>query len=666
MCLLPDQRLLIWGRKDGEQLPTTPLATLVSPGADYSYQDFVTGNAANLNTDLFCAGMTTLEDGRLFAAGGQLIENEYGDDAVNVFDFSDPTNTWTTSANRMTQFRWYPTTVALPNGRVIVFEGTGGPLHLKSEIPELWVFGLPWDTGSPLHEYSASFTPRAKVDKWYPHIFIDPKDGNLFFAAMGRGDEFAYANQKLNLIDLTWTYPYSVYGTVLNVRRQLPSSVMINARNWAGTREAILVRSGGSAFGADSKAAREALYTDMYGDPPAWRQAQSMNLPRISHTLVALPTGDVVAMGGSSIHGPSGVPPLNQALPQNAPELWNPFVEDRDARPWQLLSAPQELVARGYHSTALLLPDARIMQAGGEPNTPRPGYLQQRNAQIFAPGYGGVEDWQTKRPTIGEDCPAVIRYGEPFSAHFLPSVKTQNPIRKLMLISIGSTTHAFNQRQNVYELDFTRNQDGSLTVTPPEAPKLAPPGYYMLFAVDNTDLGEPTTTRIVGIPSIAKIVHLRDWDRVFVTGGSLETGTTQRSIDWIHPYDLVLSDNKYLGGYLRFGGDSEQTASVVFRSVMPDPSPAKIRLSIEAKTSDPSSMTVQVLDSATGQWAPCGNPVNFVQGEKKVEIAVPTEVDTIDDLGNMYVRVSFLLASAGSRSPTVYIDSFETNYRSAL
>jgi hypothetical protein len=99
---------------------------------------------------------------------------------------------------------------------------------------------------------------------------------------------------------------------------------------------------------------------------------------------------------------------------------------------------------------------------------------------------------------------------------------------------------------------------------------------------------------------------------------------------------------------------------------MPDPSPAKIRLSIEAKTSDPSSMTVQVLDSATGQWAPCGNPVNFVQGEKKVEIAVPTEVDTIDDLGNMYVRVSFLLASAGSRSPTVYIDSFETNYRSAL
>jgi hypothetical protein len=92
LVLLPDERMLLWNNSYsfGQPLPDTPRLTVVSPAINHAYDVFSVGGAANLTTNLFCVGHTLLEDGRLFAAGGHKIENGYGDDRINVFDWRNP------------------------------------------------------------------------------------------------------------------------------------------------------------------------------------------------------------------------------------------------------------------------------------------------------------------------------------------------------------------------------------------------------------------------------------------------------------------------------------------------------------------------------------------------------------------------------------------------
>jgi hypothetical protein len=66
------------------------------------------------------------------------------------------------------------------------------------------------------------------------------------------------------------------------------------------------------------------------------------------------------------------------------------------------------------------------------------------------------------------------------------------------IIRLASTTHAFDQGQRLNILSFQAAADGqSLTVTPPSSGRIAPPGPYMLFILNDK-----------GVPSIAKTVLL--------------------------------------------------------------------------------------------------------------------------------------------------------------
>ena len=67
-------------------------------------------------------------------------------------------------------------------------------------------------------------------------------------------------------------------------------------------------------------------------------------------------------------------------------------------------------------------------------------------------------------------------------------------IRKVHLIRLASTTHAFDMGQRLRSLTF-QVSSGGLTVTGPASGKLAPPGPYMLFLVN-----------LAGVPSVGQIV----------------------------------------------------------------------------------------------------------------------------------------------------------------
>jgi len=65
-----------------------------------------------------------------------------------------------------------------------------------------------------------------------------------------------------------------------------------------------------------------------------------------------------------------------------------------------------------------------------------------------------------------------------------------------VLMRPGAPTHAFDMEQRLVGLTYTRGL-GLLNVTAPPNGNVAPPGYYMLFALTSA-----------GVPSVASFVHL--------------------------------------------------------------------------------------------------------------------------------------------------------------
>ena len=68
-------------------------------------------------------------------------------------------------------------------------------------------------------------------------------------------------------------------------------------------------------------------------------------------------------------------------------------------------------------------------------------------------------------------------------------------ILHVVLVRNGTVTHSFGMDQREVEMSFTAGS-GALTVTAPPNGNIAPPGYYMLFILNNS-----------GVPSVATFVQ---------------------------------------------------------------------------------------------------------------------------------------------------------------
>jgi hypothetical protein len=217
-----------------------------------------------------------------------------------------------------------------------------------------------------------------------------------------------------------------------------------------------------------------AYVLDMTQPSPAWRQVASMQYARTFHVETILPDGTVLVTGG----GPSTAA-LDTANGALAAELWSPTTEA-----WTTMAAMQK--ARLYHSTALLLPDGRVVVGGGGRFDPVTLPTDQFTAEFYSPPYL----FKGPRPVISS-APGVLQYGQPFTV----TTPDASRIASVSLVRFGSTTHQINMSQRFLPLAFTAGS-GSLTVTAPATANLAIPGFYMLFIVDTA-----------GVPSIAATVH---------------------------------------------------------------------------------------------------------------------------------------------------------------
>ena len=152
-----------------------------------------------------------------------------------------------------------------------------------------------------------------------------------------------------------------------------------------------------------------------------------------------------------------------------------------------------ESVDRCYHATAVLLPDATVLSAGGgeyrqdniNENDPEDSH---RDGQIFSPPYL----FKGERPQI-TSAPDSVTYGQSFEL----GTSQPDKIGNVSWIRLPSVTHSFDENQHINFLQFQAGA-GKLIVTVPNSPNLCPPGHYMLFILSKA-----------GVPSIAKMIQIQ-------------------------------------------------------------------------------------------------------------------------------------------------------------
>ncbi|RYZ66227.1 MAG: DUF1929 domain-containing protein [Proteobacteria bacterium] len=164
-------------------------------------------------------------------------------------------------------------------------------------------------------------------------------------------------------------------------------------------------------------------------------------------------------------------------------EIWNP-----DTRQFRQVATAR--TPRLYHSNNILLPDATVLVSGGG----APGPVNNLNGELYYPPYlfdvNGNYAQRLSIGTIGEK----FGYNDNTNVPYFGAGR----VKRVTLIRNGAVTHSFNVGQRFLELSFTEH-NGSVQVIMPNSPNIAPPGYYMLFLVNEA-----------GVPSIAKIINLNN------------------------------------------------------------------------------------------------------------------------------------------------------------
>ena len=281
----------------------------------------------------------------------------------------------------------------------------------------------------------------------YPRLHLMP-DGTLLKPGPTR------ATTRFDPGSATWTAgPSMIYGN-----RHRGVSVLLSG----GTR---LLALGGHDTGTSGPTATAEIL-DTAVSPLRWRPTGAMAHARMLADAVLLPDGKVLVVGGGRQQNYTG--------PVRTPEMYDPATGG-----WTQM-APHT-ASRMYHSTAVLLPDGRVLSAGQD-NGALATY-----GEIYSPPYL----FRGARPTVSS-APAAVAYGSTFSV----TTPEAAAIRRVVLIRPGSTTHQVNTDQRAVPLAFTAGA-GTLTVAVPANRNLAPPGYYLLFLVDAD-----------GVPSVAPWVRL--------------------------------------------------------------------------------------------------------------------------------------------------------------
>lgn len=419
-----------------------------------------TFNTLDVPKDMFCAGHVTLEDGRVLIQGGTLAyptaDASVGYTGLKDSWIFDPdTNTFTT-INDANDGHWYPTLTMLGDGDIWM---AGGLREDSTGSVNTERFDFDTERWLPGGEVTQSWS------FWglYPHMYL-MADGRLFYSG---GHVFG------NNLPGTGA---SIYNPDTGAIADIPGLREKDSRDQSASvllppaqDQKVMITGGGN----NGVATNLTDVVDLKQASPAYQPGP--NLPGLGKMYVnatIMPDRTVMISNGGQLNRDEMANVLTASIYDPATNTMKPVAADP--------------IGRNYHSTAVLLPDGRIVVLGSNPTD---GTFEMR-ISVYQPPYM----FRGERPEI-TGAPAQATYGQNFN--FNVTTGDDKTIKWAQLSRPMSVTHQMDANMRLIDLPITV-QNGVATVSVPSNRNILPPGPYMLTVTDNDN-----------VPSVATWVMVR-------------------------------------------------------------------------------------------------------------------------------------------------------------
>ena len=466
------------------------------------------------DSDVFCAHHAFARDGRLLIAGGtqKWPESDIHEHHLDFIGhrrcwiYNHRQRTWTevTKLNKNPASpdeehsggRWYPGLVTLGNGEVAAFMGhlDQGDTRHRNTLPERYnQNGNFWVNMPKVIGTAGEPDEGGRRFLFFPRAFQLP-NGRLFFATpmpanFSGGTDGTHFSTAYDLVSGDYVEPKIAEpeGAYANWDRPAVMLPLLPSEDY---RVRLMFVGGVNPRRLDLGAAS-----------PSWqataaRDASVSGRDRRYSNVVLLPTGQVCVVGGMAEVGNglnTSAPPSEDPVLQA--EIYTPGIDwtagnYSAADSWSVKESAVH--ARNYHSSALLLPNGKVWIAGGNTHatsgnpddnlTLSNGVTKKRGIrqiELYEPDYIATPN----RIQI-TDFPSVLAYGEEFT---LQIDRAATNVKYVALIRAGSVTHSTNNDQRFVALTINSRNGNTLTLTAPPTGNVAPPGYYMIWVVDNSN-----------------------------------------------------------------------------------------------------------------------------------------------------------------------------------
>ncbi|KAF5672771.1 galactose oxidase precursor [Fusarium heterosporum] len=414
--------------------------------------------------DMFCPGISLDGNGQLVVTGGNNAER------TSLFD--PVSQTWVPGPN-MNIARGYQSSATTSTGKVFTIGGSwsGGQSFKNGEVydpkKKTWTMLNKADVQKMLTN-DAQGLFRSDNHAW----LFGWKSGTVFQAGPSTAMNWYYTSQKDGNVKTA--------GQRSSDRGVASDAMCGNAVMFDAVKGKILTH-GGTPNYQDSDATTDAhiITLGAHGVNVTTSYAsEGLFFPRVFHSSVVLPNGNVFITGGQEY-----AVPFDDNTPQLQPEMYLPE-EDRF-----VLMKPNNIV-RVYHSIAFLLPDGRVFNGGG-------GLCggcdtNHFDAQLYSPPYlFDSKGKLAKRPKISSVSVFTIKVGGTVT------VQTNGAIAQASLVRYGTATHTVNSDQRRIPLTLSNAGKNAYSFKVPSDPGVALPGYWMLFVMDKN-----------GVPSVASTIKV--------------------------------------------------------------------------------------------------------------------------------------------------------------
>jgi fibronectin type 3 domain-containing protein len=508
---------------------------------------------------LYCAGHSPMADGRIFLAAGTRYTDPGGlpdsnpERGLRYSRIFNGTSISRVSANNGTTHftlggqsasyedpgnvgdggtvrgeKWYPTTLLMPDGKMLTFGGfhfsAGGPSSKPNNSFEMFDTAA-WDANHDTYPYTVltqhatgGLSGGLPPTRGYSNMFLLPKPVPAGSAG-GAARSVAIYGGLGNVV--LFNHEPGVFSPDTTRLFARPNALTVSPDVADTNRDNEMAEGGSGVLLSDGRimvvngghtgdGSKRAYVYDPYNDnwlSPSGAPCTSascsldMGISRMYGQAVQLPDGTVMALNGYNGNpGGDGMPDPEAGnendIDNPIGDVRRPVLVDPYANPMTAVgqTAWPEVTHRGYHSVSLLLKDGRILTGGGKDKSHATG-CEKNELRIYTPPY--LQGSPT-RPVISgiTELQTIPVGGANFTINYTGTLKST---RGVALVAMGSLTHAFDMGQRYVPLTVVSGggATGSVVVRPPTNINIAQPGFYNLFVINSA-----------GVPSVAKTIQL--------------------------------------------------------------------------------------------------------------------------------------------------------------